>query len=247
MLVQAENSTADTIAMLRVADAEPAVRGVVGWIPLTNSNACEAALDQLADDPHLVGVRHLVHDEPDPDWVVQPAVLRSLTVLAHRGLPFDLVAVLPRHLEHAATLARAIPDLTIVVDHLAKPPIRDHGWQPWAGLLAAAAAHDNVVAKMSGLNTAADPDRWTVEHLRPYVEHALDVFGPCRLMYGGDWPVTVTAGGYAKNWQATRALIRGLSHAEQAQVLGGTANAAYREVHVPEVRGDEQTGRVVLG
>jgi L-fuconolactonase len=116
--------------------------------------------------------------------------------------------------------------LRLVVDHLGKPPVRDRGWEPWASLLTAAAEHENVFAKVSGLNTAAAPD-WSAQDLRPYVDHALEHFGPSRLMYGGDWPVSLLAGDYARVWEATNELLSGLSAAERAAVLGGTATAFY--------------------
>lgn len=160
VLVQAADTLDDTESMLAVADRFAWVAGVVGWLPLSDPGGRDAALERFTAHPAFRGVRHLIHEEPDTDWVLQDAVQAGLRALAARGLTFDVVAVLPRHLEHVPVLARAIPDLRIVVDHLAKPPIKDRGWQPWADLLAAAAEHPNVFAKLSGLNTAADPERW---------------------------------------------------------------------------------------
>lgn len=228
VLVQAENSFDDTAAMLAVADEDSSIGGVVGWAPLTDPRQCARAIDELSRNPCLVGIRHLVHDEPDPDWVVQPTVVESLRLVAERGLTFDLVTSTVRHLEHAATLANAIPDLRLVIDHLGKPPIAGLGWEPWASTLAAAAACENVTAKISGLNTAADHELWTPADLKPYVDHALAVFGPDRLMYGGDWPVTCLAGDYSRVWLATLQLLSGLGVSERARVLGGTAMDVYR-------------------
>jgi L-fuconolactonase len=115
----------------------------------------------------------------------------------------------------------------MVIDHLAKPPIASAEWEPWAGLIAAAAQNPRVHAKVSGLNTAADPEGWTADDLRRYVDHALAVFGPGRLMYGGDWPVTVLAGGYEKVWDAIRQLLEPLSQDDRDAVLGGTAERFY--------------------
>jgi len=227
VVVQAADSRADTEAMLAHAVRRPWIAGVVGWVPLADPGATARGLDGYAAHAAVRGVRHLLHDEPDPDWVVQPPVLESLGLVAARGLAFDVPAELPRHLEHVATLAGRLPHLTIVVDHLGKPPIRARGWQPWAALLAAAAEHPNVVAKLSGLNTAADRARWNAEALRPYVEHGLACFGPERLMYGSDWPVALLAGDYAKVWRATRRLVDALAPAEREQVLGGTARRVY--------------------
>ena len=138
VLVQAENSYADTDYMLSIADERGWVAGVVGWVPLLEPEEAAEALDRYLQHPKFKGVRHLIHDEPDPDWVVQDAVVEGLGLLADRGLPFDVVSVLPRHLEHVVTLAERVPDLRMVIDHLSKPPIAEGGWEPWASLIAAA-------------------------------------------------------------------------------------------------------------
>ncbi|MDT9592276.1 amidohydrolase family protein [Nocardioides zeae] len=226
VLVQADPTRADTDAMLAVADAWSRVVGVVGWAPLDDPGGLAAALEAYAADPRVVGLRHQIHDEPDPDWVVRPEVLAGLAEVAAAGLTYDVVAVLPRHLEHVPTLAARHPGLRIVVDHLAKPPVADKGWDPWAELLRQAAAHPNVTAKLSGLDTAAAPG-YGVGDLAPYVEHALEVFGPERLMFGSDWPVSVLAGGYARWWEVVGELVAPLTEDEQVAVLGGSARGFY--------------------
>lgn len=228
VLVQAMDSYEDTESMLAQADAYDFVAAVVGWVPLDRPDEAARALERYAAHPKFAGVRHLIHDDPDPDWVIQHSVIEGLGLLAAAGLPFDVVAVLPRHLEHVPVLAERVPGLRLVIDHLAKPPIREGGWEPWASLLARAAEHPDVYAKVSGMNTAADPATWTAEDLRPYVDHALEVFGPERLMFGGDWPVATLAGDYAKVWKETGALLRGLSQEDRDLVLGGTAARFYR-------------------
>lgn len=228
VLVQAADSVEDTDFMVEVADRWSRVAGIVGWVPLDRPGEAATELDRRSKDPRFVGVRHLIHNEPDPDWVLREPVLESLGLLAERGLTFDVVAVLPRHLEHVATLAERHPDLRLVIDHLAKPPIMDRGWEPWSELLERAAAHPNVFAKLSGLNTAADPDSWTAADLEPYVDRALELFGPSRLMYGGDWPVAILAGDYAKVWAETKVVLSALSQADQDLILGGTATDFYR-------------------
>lgn len=228
VLVQSMDSFADTDYMFEVADRWPRIASIVGWVPLTSSDDAAAALDHYGADPRFVGVRHLIHTEPDPDWLLQPAVLDSLGLLAERGLTFDVVAVLPRHLEHVPTLAERHPNLRIVIDHLAKPPIKERGWQPWADLLRNAAESPQVFAKVSGLNTAADWDSWTAADLRPYVDYAVEMFGVERLMFGGDWPIAVLAGDYPKVWTETAQLFATHSPAEQARLLGETAAEFYR-------------------
>ena len=228
VLVQAMDSYEDTDSMLAQAGTYDFVAAVVGWVPLERPDEAGQALERYAAHPKFAGVRHLIHDDPDPDWVIQGSVIEGLGLLAAAGLPFDVVAVLPRHLEHVPVLAERVPGLRLVIDHLAKPPIREGGWEPWASLLARAAEHPDVYTKVSGLNTAADPATWTAEDLRPYVDHALEVFGPERLMFGGDWPVATLAGDYAKVWKETGALLRGLSQEDRDLVLGGTAARFYR-------------------
>ncbi|WP_214325827.1 amidohydrolase family protein [Nonomuraea sediminis] len=207
ILVQAANSVADTDLMLAQADNNDFVRGVVGWVPLTDPAQAAEAITKYRKHPKFVGVRHLIHDEPDPDWVVQPAVLESLGLLAEAGLAFDVVSLLPRHLEHVVTLAERHPTLKLVIDHLSKPRIRDGELEPWATLLRRAAACPNVHAKVSGLVTEADHERWTVADLRPYVDHAVEVFGPERLMFGSDWPVALQAADYRTVLGTARELL----------------------------------------
>jgi len=227
VLVQADDTLEDTDAMIAIADAWPRVAGIVGWAPLTDPDALPAVLERYAADPRIVGIRHLMHEEPDPDWVVSPAVGGGLAALESAGLSYDVVAVLPRHLEHVPTLAARYPSLNIVIDHLAKPPIGSGGWEPWSDLIAQAAAFQNVSAKISGLDTAAG-DSYNAAAIRPYVEHALQHFGADRLMFGSDWPVSVLADGYATWWATVTELLSTLSTDERDAALGGTARAVYR-------------------
>jgi L-fuconolactonase len=228
VLVQADDTLADTEAMVSIADLWPRVAGIVGWAPLADEVALPPVLDWFAGDPRLVGVRHLMHNEADPDWVVRDDVGRGLAALEDAGLSFDVVAVLPRHLEHVPTLAQRHPDLTLVIDHLAKPSIADNEFTPWSELIARAAEYPNVSAKISGLDTAAGPDNYTAAAIEPYVDHALTQFGPSRLMFGSDWPVSVLADGYLTWWQTVNVILAGLSPNERGLVLGGTATAVYK-------------------
>ena len=212
--------------MLAVAAAEPWVRGVVAWVPLDDPAATANALD-ARDAPVLCGVRHLIHREPDPDWLLRPAVMPGLREVARRGLTFDVVAVFPDHLRHVPTLADALPDLTLVIDHLAKPPYRAPGWQAWRRQITAAARRPNVVAKVSGLTTAAGPG-WTGEELRPALEVALEAFGADRLLFGSDWPVCLLASSYAEHLEVLERLIGSLAADERAAIMGGTATRVYR-------------------
>jgi L-fucono-1,5-lactonase len=174
-------------------------------------------------------VRHQVHDEPDPDWLLRDQVLEGLAAVADAGLVYDLL-VRERELPAARVVAERLPELTLVVDHLAKPRIREGAMEPWTGGLAALARHPNVACKVSGLVTEADWTAWTPAQLVPYVAHAAEVFGPERLLFGSDWPVCLLAAGYAEVVAAaTEALGRaGLGPAEREAVLGANARRLYR-------------------
>jgi L-fuconolactonase len=229
--VQAVSSVEETEELLATAAASDRVAGVVGWVDLTGPEVA-ATLDGLRGRPGgqaLVGVRHQVHDEPDPDWLRRDLVVDGLAAVAAAGLVYDLL-VRERELPAARAVAERLPELTLVVDHLAKPRIREGAMEPWAGELSALARHPNVACKVSGLVTEADWDAWTPGQLVPYVRHAAEVFGPERLLFGSDWPVCLLAAGYAEVVAATtEALDRaGLTPAERDAVLGANARRLYR-------------------
>lgn len=226
VIVQAMNSYEDTDYMLQTAAAFDWVGGVVGWVPLDRPEEAAARLETYVRNPIFKGIRHLIHEEPDPDWVVRDEVIEGLKVLAGYGLTFDVVAVFPNHLKHVPTLAEKVPNLRMVIDHLAKPPIQAKGWEPWASQMARAAEYPQVYAKVSGLNTAAGAD-WSTDDLKPYIDFAMEQFGADRLMFGSDWPVAILAGDYAQVWQETNKALAVYSAAEQAAVLGGTAVKFY--------------------
>lgn len=229
VLVQTADTLADTHAMIDAATANAWIAGIVGWVPLTDERGMERALEVFAArrPAWLGGIRHLIHREADPDWILRPDVGAGLRRLSAAWLPFDVVAVFPNHLRHVPTIADRHPDLTLVIDHLAKPPIRRLGWEAWRQELAQAAARPNVVAKISGLDTAAGPG-WTVDELRPSVDAALEAFGPDRLLFGTDWPVCRQVSSYGEVVSTTEALIAELSDGERAAIMGGTARRVYR-------------------
>jgi L-fuconolactonase len=229
--VQAVSSVEETEELLDAAAAPGRVAGVVGWVDLADPEvaATLAALRARPGGRSLVGVRHQVHDEPDPDWLLRDQVLEGLAAVADAGLVYDLL-VRERELPAARVVAERLPELTLVVDHLAKPRIREGAMEPWTGELAALARHPNVACKVSGLVTEADWTAWTPAQLVPYVAHAAEVFGPERLLFGSDWPVCLLAAGYAEVVAAaTEALDRaGLGPAEREAVLGANARRLYR-------------------
>lgn len=228
VLVQADDHNGDTDVMLETAAAHPRVVGVVGWVPLDDPERAERRLRELAS-PVFVGVRALIHDMPDPDWILRPEVDDGLGVLERLGLSFDYVAVLPRHLENAVTVSERHPGLRIVIDHLAKPPIGLPDREPWWSLIARVAENPLISAKLSGLYSAtSDVAAWTVDELGPFVDRALEVFGPRRLMYGGDWPFSIPAGDYPRTWEAAKSIADRLGEGDRSEVLAGTAIRHYR-------------------
>ncbi|PWK85649.1 L-fuconolactonase [Lentzea atacamensis] len=226
VLVQVLNDIDETADFLAVAS--DLVAGVVGWVDLTAPDVHEQ-LDRLRSGPggdRLVGIRHLVQSEPDPDWLMRPDVLAGLRAVRDAGLAYD-VLTRPHQLPAAVVAVRAVPDMVFVLDHLSKPDIAAGVVEPWAAHLAALAAEPNVTAKLSGLVTEAGP-QWTVDSLRPYADIALEAFGPDRLMAGSDWPVCLLAASYDEVFDAASLLCSGLSAAERAEVFGGTAARVYR-------------------
>lgn len=225
ILVQADDTEADTRWMLEVAERFPFVAAVVGWVRLDDPDTLDRQLAEYGGHAAFRGVRHLVHDDPREDFLDLPPVRRSLPRLARHGLAFDIPDAWPRHLSRVPGLADAVPDLTVVIDHLAKPPRGTGGFESWAAALREVARRPNAVAKVSGLQAANQP--FTVDALRPVWDLALEAFGPDRLMYGGDWPMTVPAGGYLPHWRVISDLASELSASERARLLWGTAAEVY--------------------
>lgn len=226
VLVQADDHAADTAAMFAVAQAHEEIAGVVAWVPLDRPDEAAAALDDLASRPKFAGIRALIHDRPDPDWLLRPEVGEGLALLEQRGISFDVVSVLPEHLELVSVLSEKYPGLRMVLDHLAHPPLGSDDWEPWRTLLRTAAANPLVHAKISGLYPP-NPG-WDVADIRPFAEYALELFGAGRLMAGSDWPVAELFGGYQRVWTELSRFADGLTPAERTSILGGTARAYYR-------------------
>jgi L-fuconolactonase len=224
--VQTQHDVEENRWALGLADRNPSVAGVVGWVDLASED-CERQVVEFRGHPRFVGVRHVVQDEPDDDFLLRPDISRGLRVLERHGVPFD-VLIHVRHLRHVPALARAMPGLALVIDHLAKPAIQGRRLGEWLARFREAAAFPNVSCKLSGMVTEADWRAWTVDDLRPYVQAALECFGPDRLMFGSDWPVCELAASYG---QVKRALVEALgpiSEPERAAIFGGTATGFYR-------------------
>jgi L-fuconolactonase len=225
ILVQAAPTENETRFLLGLAAASPMVAGVVGWVDLDAADAPDR-IAALAADRKLVGIRPMIHDITDPDWILKPALAPAIEAITEHGLAFDAL-VRPIHLPRLARFIDRYSKLRLVVDHGAKPDIAEDGFQPWASDIARIAKCGHTLCKLSGLVTEAGPG-WTVERLRPYVDHLLHCFGPGRLIWGSDWPVVDLAGGYLAWWRATTTLLASLSAAERTAVLGVNAARFYR-------------------
>ncbi|MGM7776804.1 amidohydrolase family protein [Arthrobacter sp. KNU-44] len=226
VLVQADDTVADTESMLAAADRNAWVLGVVGWIPLDRPAEAEQELDRFLGNPAFRGVRHLVHNDPRDDFLELPAVRYSLRMLASHGLAFDVPDAFPRHLGRTVQLARELPELTIVLDHLGKPPLADvAAMDLWRADFRALAKLPNTVAKVSGLHLPGIP--YTAEALRPLWDEALDAFGPERLMIGGDWPVSTLGAPYGRTLEVLLELAGELNSTERQEFREGTAVRAY--------------------
>jgi L-fucono-1,5-lactonase len=229
ILVQARTSLAETRELLAIAAATPVVTGVVGWADLTDPGLAGVLADLRAGPggDRLVGIRHPASDEPDPDWLRRDDVARGLATIGRAGLVYDLL-IWPREIPAAQAAVRRAPEVRFVVDHLAKPTIAAGRLEPWSSGMRELAASPNTVAKLSGLITEASWDAWAIDDLRPFVDVALDAFGPARLLFGSDWPVCLLAGSYQAVIGAARELTGGLSVSERSAVFGGTAQDVYR-------------------
>ena len=228
VMVQSADNAEDTALMRAVADQHPEVVGIVAYVPLDQPDVAAAQLDELRADRRIVGIRNLIHEIPDPDWILRPEVDETLGLLEAAGLAFDYVSVLDRHLAHVPVVAERHPGLRIVIDHLSKPPIGNADPEPWWTLIAAAADNPLVHAKLSGLYPEGDARQWSPEAIRPFVDRALEVFGPARLMYGGDWPISLAAGGYDRVFTGVMETLADLGSSDRDQILCGTASRFYR-------------------
>lgn len=233
VLVQVLASAEETGEFLALAGGSagsgpPVIAGVVGWADLTREDISDEVerLRGLPGGDRLVGLRHLVQDEPDPGWLARPDVKSGLRAVGAAGLAFDLL-VRPAQLPAALGTARELSEVRFVLDHGGKPEIAAGRTEPWAGLIGELARLPNVTCKVSGLVTEAGPG-WDTADFRPYVDRLLASFGPGRLMLGSDWPVCTLAASYHDVMALARATLDGLSRRELDAVFGASAAAAYR-------------------
>jgi L-fuconolactonase len=223
--VQARQTLEETHRLLELSGRHPFIAGVVGWVDL-QAPAVDAELERLARHPRLVGVRHIVQGEPD-GFLERPDFLRGVACLERHSLTYDIL-VYARQLPAAVTFARAFPRQRFVLDHLGKPDVRTGEYREWRRHIDMLAALPNVCCKLSGLVTEADWTTWTPGQLRPYLDAALESFGPSRLMIGSDWPVCLVAASYAVAIDLVRDALGEYSVDEQKRILGGTARDFFR-------------------
>jgi L-fuconolactonase len=228
ILVQAAPTVAETLHLLKLADENQAVLGVVGWVDFTAADAV-SQIEQLTKHPKLKGLRPMLHDLPDPAWILQPNVQPALAVMEKLGLVFDAL-IRPVHLPHILKIAECYPNLSIVIDHCAKPEIArgvDAAWQPWADGMAALAELPNVYCKLSGvLNEAGKTPNLSI--CKPWIEYVLKIFDTERMMWGSDWPVLELAGDYQAWFEACFLLTEKYSTLQREDIFFNNAIRIYK-------------------
>ena len=223
--VQARQSLEETQWLLELAEEHPLVKGVVGWVDLRSPRVGEQ-LERFCAWPTFRGVRHVVQDEPDDEFMLRPEFLAGLEILAVRGLAYDIL-VLARQLPVACQVVERFPDQAFVLDHIAKPFIKEGAREPWATDLQRLARYPNVACKVSGMVTEADWQFWRPADMWPYLDIVFEAFGPERIMFGSDWPVCTVAGTYEQVAGIVSDYVDSLSEDEQVAIWGGTAAEFY--------------------
>lgn len=226
VFVQTQHNIEENRWVLGLAQEHPWIAGVVGWVDLAGRD-CERQLQEFRHYSKFVGVRHIVQDEADDDFILRPEVMRGLRMVERHSLCFDLLFY-TKHLKHAHTLGLSFPSLNLVIDHLAKPHIRDGRLDDWMPAFKEAAKCPNIYVKLSGMVTEADWRTWKSADLRPYVQTALELFGPSRCMYGSDWPVCELASTYVRQFEALHEALGPLNSEDRAAIFGETARKFYR-------------------
>jgi L-fuconolactonase len=224
--VQARQTVEESRWLLELADRHPVIRGVVGWVDL-RSDRVEEQLAPLARHPKFVGVRHVVQDEPDDNFMLQPAFVRGISQLQAFRLTYDLL-VYPKQLRAAIELVAKFPAQPFVLDHIAKPQIKAGVMSPWREEIRELAKAPNVLCKLSGMVTEADWAQWQPADFRPYTDLVCEAFGADRLMSGSDWPVCLLAGSYEAVHGLTQACLDSFNAADREKIMGENARRFYR-------------------
>ncbi|OUS69602.1 amidohydrolase [Paenibacillus sp. MY03] len=227
VLVQAAPTLAETEYMLALAEHDLTIAGVVGWLDL-ESNVFPALFQQLMTHTKFVGIRPMLHDLPDDEWILRPKVIQSLKLLAEYDFPVDFL-IYSRHLPHLNKLIQQVPNLRGVVDHIGKPNIAKGEMEPWRTQIAELASGTNIYCKLSGMVTEANHMEWDYKQLSPYIQHCLDVFGTDRVMFGSDWPVCLLVASYDEVVSILEGHISSnLNQADLSKVWGYNAIDFYR-------------------
>ena len=224
--VQARQSLTESRWLLSLAEKNSHILGVVGWVDLC-SDQIDAQLAEFSSHRQFVGVRHVVQDEPDNSFMLRPDFLNGIDRLKNHGLSYDIL-IFPKQLEAALQLVARFPEQLFVIDHIAKPSIKDGSLQPWQRHIKEFSKFPNVNCKISGMVTEADWENWKQEDMKPYLETVMETFSPNRLMYGSDWPVCLLAGNYCRIIDLAAHYISQLSTQDQELVFGGTAAQFYK-------------------
>lgn len=236
--VQARQTMEETSILLAEASQHAWIRGVVGWAPIA-SQSFPAILERLCEQPKLKGLRHVIQDEPDDDFILGQDFNRGIRRLHATGLVYDIL-IKEKHLPQTIQFVDRHPEQVFILDHMAKPRIAAQELSPWRERIRELAERENVYCKISGMVTEAAWDNWNAEQLRPYYEIVLENFGPRRLMMGSDWPVCLLATSYSRWIAVLEEWIGALSAAEQSRIVGGTAVDAYRLAERPSHAPQEQ-------
>ena len=226
VVVQADQTVEEANFLLKCANDFPWIKGVVGWVDLQDERVGDT-LDELIGLGPLVGIRHQVEEENDQEWLLRKQTLAGLKAVSDRNLSYDLL-LKPVHLKQIPSLCDELPDLRMVVDHIAKPNILEQELQPWSDLIHKLEPYKNLFCKVSGMVTEADHNNWKPQDLRPYVQIVREVFGIDRLMWGSDWPVCLLAGDYREVMEAALFALGEISSEEATRFMSGSAEEFYR-------------------
>lgn len=223
--VQARQTLEETEWLLSLSESDKTIAGVVGWVPL-RSPVIRDHMDRLKSSGRLSGVRHVVQDEPDPMFILRDDFNNGISALKDFNLTYDIL-VTEKHLPQTVAFVKKHENQPFVIDHIAKPDIKNHSFEHWSRYMAELASFPNVSCKLSGMVTEADWTMWTREDLKPYIDRMMELFGPQRLMFGSDWPVCLVAGGYEKWFSTLDSCLSELSEVERESIYSGNAAEFY--------------------
>lgn len=226
MAVQADQTLAETDFLLELSKKNDFIKGVVGWVDLRDENV-DRTLEKYASDTKLKGWRHIVQGEEDHNFLLRPDFLRGVSYLEKYNYTYDIL-VFPHQLGAVLEFVQRFPHQKFVIDHIAKPYIKDGFYEGWAVMMEAIARHSNVSCKISGMITEADYDSWSAQQLQPYLDHVLKIFGSDRLLFGSDWPVCLVAGTYAEVKKTVTDFIAPLNETDQRKIMGENAMEFYQ-------------------